>query len=115
MSTQRTRTLARSARTLHRDVEMGIRFADSRGRLRIEWTVPPDAAAAAIQLQNLRSQLDGIEHELVQRLRSYGFSWEEVGRAFGLSRQGARKKYADVEARLRAHLEQQVHDTPEKR
>jgi len=101
---KRTGTLARAARTLHRDVEMGLRVREHRGRLVIEWTVHPDPAAAGLQLQNLRAQLEGVEHELVGKLRALGFSWDEVGRAFGMSRQGAQKKYADIERALRASL-----------
>jgi len=91
---KRTGTLARSARVLHRDVEMGLRLSEHRGRLRIEWTVHPDPAAAGIQLQNLRVQLEAVEHDLVGKLRALGFSWDDIGRAFGMSRQGAQKKFA---------------------
>ena len=102
---KRTGTLARSARVLHRDVEMGLRLSEHRGRLRIEWTVHPDPAAAGIQLQNLRVQLEAVEHDLVGKLRALGFSWDDIGRAFGMSRQGAQKKFAEVDRALRAELD----------
>ena len=113
MSTNpRTATLARAARTLHNDPDMGLRLTKSRGRLVVQWTIHPDPAAAAIQLQNLRAQLEGVEHELVAKLRRLGFSWDEVGRAFGLSRQGAQKKFADVERAVRSMLEDAASSTP---
>lgn len=108
---KRTATLARSARTeatvnqvLHRDPEMGLRIRDRRGRLVVEWEIHPNTAAAVLGLRHLRAQLEGIEHELVGRLRAEGFSWDEVGQATGMSRQGAQKKYADIERALREGL-----------
>ena len=61
--------------------------------------VAPDVSLHRIRtldgsLKELEAQLD----EAVATARAGGVSWEKIGRAFGISRQGAQKRWEAVSA-----------------
>lgn len=48
-----------------------------------------------VTLQQARAELDASITALVNDVTAQGASWGDVGRALGLTRQGARQRYAD--------------------
>lgn len=54
----------------------------------------PDAGLAAIAW--LRRIVDEAEAVQVERARGMGWSWEDIGRALGVSRQAAHHKHGGV-------------------
>jgi len=66
--------------------------------------VAPDLSLHTIStlsrsLKELEAQLD----DAVAAARSTGVSWEKIGRAFGISRQGAQKRWETPSAASAAH------------
>lgn len=46
-----------------------------------------------------RQVLDNMEHMVLSLLRERGCTWEELGGVLGLSRQGAKARYASLAAK----------------
>jgi len=62
-------------------------------------TTPEDPAAAIAAAIGLRRLADRMERDAVERAVDNGWTWQQIARALGVTRQAAHKRHA---ARLRA-------------
>jgi len=63
--------------------------------------IPPDLMERLLaEMNSLREFLDPLIHDHVALLRSWGSSWEDIGRVLGVSRQSAWEKFRYVDGRL---------------
>jgi len=56
-------------------------------------TADRDPAVGLRAVASLGVLLESLEEIQVQNARSHGWSWEEIGRALGVSKQAVHKKY----------------------
>mgnify|MGYP000707546421 CR=1 FL=1 len=53
----------------------------------------PDWMPLLKEIAHTRDHVDHIEFQAIQLVRSKGATWEEIGEAFGISRQAARERF----------------------
>ncbi|HEY2203130.1 MAG TPA: hypothetical protein VGH99_01450 [Pseudonocardia sp.] len=63
-------------------------------------TGPLEALASA---RELRLAAEALELELVVELRELRWTWSEIGRVYGTSKQGAQQRFRSAVTRERAH------------
>lgn len=78
-----------------RSAEPARRAAD---RVRTALSGLEELATARADARRVVNELDGEIRVAVEHLRVDGASWVEVGRALGISRQGARQRYGVADA-----------------
>lgn len=63
--------------------------------------VPAPWVAVLEELVAARRHLDLVEYHAVQMVRGAGATWEDIGEAYGISRQAARQRFSQPRRRQR--------------